>query len=282
MDPVYAGLFDPQQWNRYAYARNNPLSYVDPDGRQALLCGGRPCFGTQIVWFTAGPVPSPPPGALQSGGDPGFLMGSYLGNVWEHDIGDSPGSYYVPPVLQGLTDETTTDPIMTTTTITTATVTTTATTGSTTTSGPSGAAAQPGGTRSSRPRGITVFAGGCFSGGLALGGQGCAGGLVGGRYGSPGSVGRYLSGEVSGGNRTIGIGLQFGFLRGSPDQFAGTAVPYTLSLGPLAFSYSFSRSVDSLSVQVFPVLLPSPFNFGTAAGTSKTVVTTAGWMPVWW
>jgi RHS repeat-associated protein len=32
-DPVYAGLFDPQQWNRYACARNNPLSFVDPDGR---------------------------------------------------------------------------------------------------------------------------------------------------------------------------------------------------------------------------------------------------------
>jgi hypothetical protein len=26
-------LVDPQQWNRYAYARNNPLRYVDPDGR---------------------------------------------------------------------------------------------------------------------------------------------------------------------------------------------------------------------------------------------------------
>jgi RHS repeat-associated protein len=35
-DPVYTwreNLVDPQRWNRYAYARNNPLRYVDPDGR---------------------------------------------------------------------------------------------------------------------------------------------------------------------------------------------------------------------------------------------------------
>ena len=35
-DPVYTwqeNLADPQRWNRYAYARNNPLRYVDPDGR---------------------------------------------------------------------------------------------------------------------------------------------------------------------------------------------------------------------------------------------------------
>ena len=36
VDPVYTwqeNLVDPQRWNRYSYARNNPLRYVDPDGR---------------------------------------------------------------------------------------------------------------------------------------------------------------------------------------------------------------------------------------------------------
>jgi RHS repeat-associated protein len=36
VDPVVpqdAALRDPQQWNRYAYVRNNPLRYTDPDGR---------------------------------------------------------------------------------------------------------------------------------------------------------------------------------------------------------------------------------------------------------
>jgi RHS repeat-associated protein len=36
VDPVYTiqeNLVDPQRWNRYAYARNNPLKYNDPDGR---------------------------------------------------------------------------------------------------------------------------------------------------------------------------------------------------------------------------------------------------------
>ena len=45
VDPVYTwreNLLDPQRWNRYAYARNNPLRYVDPDGRETvLLQGGR-------------------------------------------------------------------------------------------------------------------------------------------------------------------------------------------------------------------------------------------------
>jgi RHS repeat-associated protein len=39
VDPVYTwqeNLVDPQRWNRYAYARNNPLRYTDPDGKFIL------------------------------------------------------------------------------------------------------------------------------------------------------------------------------------------------------------------------------------------------------
>ena len=32
LDPVYSGLFEPQRWNRYAYALNSPLTLVDPEG----------------------------------------------------------------------------------------------------------------------------------------------------------------------------------------------------------------------------------------------------------
>ncbi len=38
IDPVYTwreNLADPQRWNRYAYTRNNPLRFVDPDGKAA-------------------------------------------------------------------------------------------------------------------------------------------------------------------------------------------------------------------------------------------------------
>jgi RHS repeat-associated protein len=41
-DPVCTwseNLVDPQRWNRYAYGRNNPLRYVDPDGRVLVLVG---------------------------------------------------------------------------------------------------------------------------------------------------------------------------------------------------------------------------------------------------
>jgi RHS repeat-associated protein len=34
--PVQDALVDPQRWGRYAYVRNNPLRFVDPDGRELV------------------------------------------------------------------------------------------------------------------------------------------------------------------------------------------------------------------------------------------------------
>jgi RHS repeat-associated protein len=47
VDPENAGAdpSDPQSWNGYAYARNNPLKYTDPDGRKYRVCdpSGKNC-----------------------------------------------------------------------------------------------------------------------------------------------------------------------------------------------------------------------------------------------
>ena len=53
VDPMVADADDPQAFNAYAYARNNPIAYVDPDGRT-------PIFPQSLVKmeaaFQAGPV----------------------------------------------------------------------------------------------------------------------------------------------------------------------------------------------------------------------------------
>jgi RHS repeat-associated protein len=45
VDPENAGTNsdDPQSWNGYAYARNNPILYSDPDGQKYLICGPDGC-----------------------------------------------------------------------------------------------------------------------------------------------------------------------------------------------------------------------------------------------
>jgi RHS repeat-associated protein len=49
VDPVLNAkdaLINPQKWNRYAYVSNNPLRYVDPDGReQTVVIGGKTYMG---------------------------------------------------------------------------------------------------------------------------------------------------------------------------------------------------------------------------------------------
>ena len=37
-DPIYAGLFEPQLWNRYTYSLNNPLLFTDSDGLLPMNC----------------------------------------------------------------------------------------------------------------------------------------------------------------------------------------------------------------------------------------------------
>jgi hypothetical protein len=42
-DPVFAGLFEPQRWNRYSYALNAPVSEIDPDGELTISSSVNGC-----------------------------------------------------------------------------------------------------------------------------------------------------------------------------------------------------------------------------------------------
>lgn len=56
VDPVYTwqqNLVDPQRWNRYAYARNNPQRYIDPDGRVIATAAGALIGGASGAVFAA-------------------------------------------------------------------------------------------------------------------------------------------------------------------------------------------------------------------------------------
>jgi len=48
-----ASVDDPQGWNAYAYARNNPLRYTDPDGREYQICAyGGTCGTVSDQYFS--------------------------------------------------------------------------------------------------------------------------------------------------------------------------------------------------------------------------------------
>ena len=85
IDPVYTwreNLVDPQRWNRYAYAKNNPLRYTDPDGRMPwLIVGGfvgTVAYGGWDIWQN---VQSGRPWHENLGVEAakGFIVGATLG-----------------------------------------------------------------------------------------------------------------------------------------------------------------------------------------------------------
>jgi RHS repeat-associated protein len=67
-DPVYAGMSDPQRWNRYTYALSNPLSFTDPSGLYSLCPSGecKPSderlIGWMFGWNMPGNDTQDPPG----------------------------------------------------------------------------------------------------------------------------------------------------------------------------------------------------------------------------
>jgi hypothetical protein len=48
-DSVVPDWFDPQAFNRFAYAKNNPLKYLDPDGHKSVLFGGYNRISTHFL-----------------------------------------------------------------------------------------------------------------------------------------------------------------------------------------------------------------------------------------
>lgn len=54
VDPMFSGLFQPQRWNRYAYAANSPLSFTDFDGLDPIRVTTNGCDNRATPnWWSA-------------------------------------------------------------------------------------------------------------------------------------------------------------------------------------------------------------------------------------
>jgi RHS repeat-associated protein len=102
VDPVVADAFDPQSVNAYAYARNNPVSNIDPTGsiQEYVIYAKCPC----------GPASAPPPtpsvsgygmaGAGSAGLDGAFTgLGAGIFGPYEDGAGHPPGPQVPTPDL---------------------------------------------------------------------------------------------------------------------------------------------------------------------------------------
>ena len=107
VDPVgnfVANPANPQSWNMYSYAGNNPLAYLDPSGLctvesgQYVEDGGQPCPAPPSFSITVSGDPFATPGIYQPGTCYGIIVdGDYLGS----SCSSSPGSGNFNPPQQG-------------------------------------------------------------------------------------------------------------------------------------------------------------------------------------
>jgi RHS repeat-associated protein len=100
-DPVYAGMFDPQQWNRYSYALNAPTGYTDRSGLSPI-----DGFFSWPLWATvAGSLDRP---AGQQASLLGFGIGGegfYAIDSIDFSLGGADGGQTSPATPTNVTQE---------------------------------------------------------------------------------------------------------------------------------------------------------------------------------
>ncbi len=88
-DPLPGWQTDPQSWNAYAYARNNPLMFSDPDGQTYRICAqGSQCVDVSDDEFAL-LQQNPGPGiGLWNGDIHAFVNGQWqnAGTYWQTDV----------------------------------------------------------------------------------------------------------------------------------------------------------------------------------------------------